>query len=106
MQINKSYFSKIALVGFQYEPFGLDVNEVCFNEEQDSPNTREISRKSQSVTECCRCEKCGVMDTGVEGLSCGEVEALGYFQLSDMRYDDRNAVTKRVSATVLQLYSS
>ena len=24
----------------------------------------------------------------VEYLSCGDVEALGYFQLSDMRYDD------------------
>ena len=37
-------------------------------------------------------------------LSCGKVEALGYFQLSDMRYDDINMVTKRVSVTVLQLY--
>ena len=42
------------------------------------------------------------MHTNVEYLSCGEVEALGYFQLSDMRYDDRN-VTKIVSTTVLQL---
>ena len=31
-------------------------------------------------------------------------EALKYFQLSNMRYDDRNVVTERVSATVLQLY--
>ena len=29
---------------------------------------------------------------------------MGYFQLSDMRYNDRNVVTKRVSTTVLQLY--
>ena len=34
-----SYFSKMALVGFQYEPVRLDVNEVCFEEEQDIPNT-------------------------------------------------------------------
>ena len=44
------------------------------------------------------------MHTNVEYLSCGEVEALGYFQLSDMRYDERNMVTERVSATLLQLY--
>ena len=31
-------------------------------------------------------------------------EALRYFQLSNMKYDDRNVVTERVSATVLQLY--
>ena len=47
----------MALVGFQYEPVSLVVNEVCFKEEQDIPNTREKSRKSQSVTERCRCEK-------------------------------------------------
>ena len=40
----------MALVGFQYEPFSLDVNEVCCEEEQDIPNAREKSRKSQSVT--------------------------------------------------------
>ena len=44
------------------------------------------------------------MHTNVEYLSCGKVEALGYFQLSDMRYDDRNVVIKRVSTTDLQLY--
>ena len=44
------------------------------------------------------------MHKNVEYLSCGEVEALGYFQLSDMRYDDRNVVTQRVSTKVLQLY--
>ena len=32
-------------VGFEYEPVTLDVNEVCFKEEQDIPNTREKSRK-------------------------------------------------------------
>ena len=44
------------------------------------------------------------MHTNVECLSCGKFEALGYFQLSDMRFDDRNLVTKTVSSTVLQLY--
>ena len=33
----------------------------------------------------------------------GKVEALRYFQLSDMRYNDRNTFTERVSITVLQL---
>ena len=42
--------------------------------------------------------------TNVEYLSCGEVEAFGYFQLLDMRHDTRNMVTERVSTTVLQLY--
>ena len=41
------------------------------------------------------------MHTNVEYLSCGEVKALGYFQLLDMRYDDRNVVTGRVNTTVL-----
>ena len=44
------------------------------------------------------------MHTNVEYLSCGEVEASGYFQLSGMKYNDSNVVTKRVSTTVLQLY--
>ena len=44
------------------------------------------------------------MHANVEYLSCGEVEASGCFQLSDMRCDDRNVVTKRVSITALQLY--
>ena len=56
-KINSSYFSKMALVRFQYEPVSLDVNEVCFEEEQDMPNTSEKSRKSESVTEWCRCRK-------------------------------------------------
>ena len=50
-------------------------------EEQDSPNTREKARQSQSVPEWCRCMKLGIMHTNFEYLSCGEVEA------SDMRYD-------------------
>ena len=44
----------MALVGFQYESVCLDVNEVCFEEEQEILNIREKSRKSQSVTEWCR----------------------------------------------------
>ena len=72
----------MAFVGFQYEPVSLDVSKV--------PNTHEKSRKSQSVTECLGCGKCGAVDTNVECLSSGKVESLGYFQLSDMRCDDRN----------------
>ena len=78
----------MALVGFQYEPISLDINEVRFEEEQNTHTTCEKSRKSQSVTEWCRCMKWDVMLTNVEYLSWGEVEVLGYFQLSDMRYDD------------------
>ena len=41
----------MASVGFQYEPASLDVNKVCFDEEQDIPKKRENQEKSQSVTE-------------------------------------------------------
>ena len=34
------------------------------------------------------------MDTNIECLSCSEVEAFGYFQLSDMWEDNRNAPTE------------
>ena len=44
-------------------------------------------------------------DANIVYLSCGEVEVLGYFQLSDMRQDDRNVITEKVSTTALQLYS-
>ena len=44
------------------------------------------------------------MDTNVDCLSCSEVAGLGCFQLSDVRYDDRNAVNERVSKIVLQLH--
>ena len=51
----------MALVGFQYEPVSLDVNEVCFEEGQDipnQPNTRETPRKShQMVAKWRRCGK-------------------------------------------------
>ena len=57
LQINSSYFSTVASVGFQYEPVSLDINEVCFEEEQDIPNTLEKSRKRQSFTEWYRCGK-------------------------------------------------
>ena len=74
----------MALVEFHCEPISLDVNEVCFEEKQDISNTCEQSRIYARVT-------------------CSKVEALGYFQLLDMRYDDGNVVTERVSTTVLQL---
>ena len=51
----------MALVRFQHETVSLDVNEVCFDDEQDIPNTREKSRKIQTVAEWCRCGKCEVM---------------------------------------------
>ena len=41
LQINSSYLSRMALVGFQYELVSLDVNEDCFDEEQDMPNLGE-----------------------------------------------------------------
>ena len=49
----------MALVGFQFQygSVSLDVNEVCFEEEQDIPNTRKKSRKSQNVTEWYICGK-------------------------------------------------
>ena len=47
----------MALVGFRFEPVSLDLNKVCFEEKQDIPNTREKSRKSQGVTEWCKCGK-------------------------------------------------
>ena len=49
--------SKMSLKGFQFETVSLDVNEVCFEEEQDIPNIWEKSRKRQSVTEWCSCVK-------------------------------------------------
>ena len=57
LSFNSSYFTKMALVEFQHEPVSLDVNEVCFEEEQDIPNRWEKSRKRQSVTEWCSCVK-------------------------------------------------
>ena len=44
------------------------------------------------------------MHANVEYLNWSETEALRNFQLWDMRYDDKNVVTERVSTTVLQLY--
>ena len=41
----------MALVGFQNEPVNLDVNKVYFEDKQDILDTREKSRKSESVTE-------------------------------------------------------
>ena len=89
----------MSLAGFQYETVNLDVNKVCSEEKQE-----EKSRKSQNVTEWCRYGKLDVIHTNVEYLSCGIVEGLGYFQLSNMSCIDRNVVAERVSTTVLQLY--
>ena len=43
---DSSYFNKIASVGFQYESVSVHVNKVCFEVEQDIPNTREKSTKN------------------------------------------------------------
>ena len=43
------------------------------------------------------------MPTNVEYLRCGEVEALRYFQLSDMRYNDGNVAAEKVTSTLLNL---
>ena len=96
-----SNFNKMALLSFQYGPASLNVNKVCFDEEQDIHKIREKSRTDICITEWYRCGKCGEMKTNVECLSCSEVEALGYLQLSDIRQDDRNVVNKKVSKTVL-----
>ena len=56
----------MALAGFQFESVSFDVNQICFEEEQDIPNTREKWRKSQSVDEWYRCMKGGVMLTNVK----------------------------------------
>ena len=47
--------------------------------------------------------KGAVMPTNVEYLRCGEVEALRYFQLSDMRYNDGNVAAEKVTSTLLNL---
>ena len=39
----------MALAWCQYEPVSLDVNEVCFEEEQDIPNTREKEEKIKAL---------------------------------------------------------
>ena len=63
LQINSSYFSKMALVGFQYEPVRLDINEVYFEEEQDIPNTREKSRSNAHKFEYLSCSQLKFSDT-------------------------------------------
>ena len=40
----------------------------------------------------------------LEYFSGGKTKALEYFQLTDMRYHDRNVVTKRDCTIVLHLY--
>ena len=95
---NFSNFNKMASLSFQYGSLSLNVNKVCFDEEQDIHKICEKSRKYLCITGWYRC---GESNTNVECLSCSEVEALGYLQLSDIRQDDRNVVNKKVSKTIL-----
>ena len=67
----------------------FDINKVSFEEEQTIPNTHEKSRKSQSITEWCRCGEWGALHTNVVYLSCGKIEAFIYFLLLDMRYNNK-----------------
>ena len=90
----------MALVQFQYQAVSLDVNEVRFEEEQDIPNTPV---KFKALLNGVDVGNENIMHPNVEYLRCGEVEALGYFQLSDKRYNDINMVTEGVSTTVLHL---
>ena len=62
----------------------------------DIPNTDEKSTKSQSVTDWYRCGQCGAIDKNVGCFFCHEVDAVEYFELLGMRYDDMNAVTLRI----------
>ena len=59
------------------------------------PTTHENSALNQSVTEWHRCGKCCAMDKNIGCLWCHEVEAVKYFELLDMIYRDKNAVTPR-----------
>ena len=67
-EISKNTFFTEHLLATASKAVSLDVNDVCFEEEQDIPNTHEKSRKCQSVLEWCRCGKWGVtvMYTNVE----------------------------------------
>ena len=57
--------------------------------------TDERLTKDQSVIERYRCGKCAAMDKNAECLWWHWVEALEYFKLLGMRYNDTNAVTQR-----------
>ena len=67
-EISKNTFFTEHLLATASKAVSLDVNDVCFEEEQDIPNKHEKSRKSQSVLEWCICGKWGVtvMYTNVE----------------------------------------
>ena len=45
LQVNSNYFSKMALVRFQYEPLSLDVNKVCLEGEHNIPYMWEKPKK-------------------------------------------------------------
>ena len=101
-----SYFSKIALsdVSIWASDFRCKQSFFLMINKDISNTWEKLKKKSQSITDSCRCGKCGIMDTNVECLSCDKVEVLGYFQLLDMRYDDRNVVIEIVYTTVLPIY--
>ena len=54
LQLDSSYFSKMAFVGFQYEPVSLDVNNVVCFEEQDIPNMHQKSKQSKQIWKMMR----------------------------------------------------
>ena len=54
LQLDSSYFSKMAFVGFQYEPVSLDVNYVVCFEEQDIPNMHQKSKQSKQIWKMMR----------------------------------------------------
>ena len=39
----------MTLVGLQYKPVSLDVNKVCFEEEQDIPNRLKNQEKAKAL---------------------------------------------------------
>ena len=39
----------MTLVGFHYQPVNLNVNEICFEEEQGISNTRDKSRTVKAL---------------------------------------------------------
>ena len=70
----KDFFSK-----FTEEILDGKLHFCALHEEHDFANKHEKSRKNQTISEWCKCGKCGVMDTNVECLNCHKVEDLKYF---------------------------
>ena len=97
----------MSLVGFQYEHVSLDVNEVYF--EQNKNRISLIIHEKNQRKRYWKISSVNVTRSAVSlmknFLFCAVgVEALGYFQLSNRRYDDGDMVTERVRTRVLQLY--